>query len=334
MPSYWTSLPLLLYLLGVYSIPFAALVCAIVFGVPALRRKRAARTAGFASLALAATCPLGLAVSLMLAAGVQTFDIASLANRHHHLTKPEIFFGTTYPAGSVVVVNEKGDALESGTLSQPTVVEGVPLIGDFTRSAGDGPSTTSVSGVLATDTMLHTAPCAGRSKATYAVEYVNCILAHDVTLNGLPLAGGTYVALRKDVQNDDFVLQQGALSAPVLLFGTVYPARTVVAPDYASVPAGTETLADLLRQPVDPHESGIRIVCLQPGATVPLEDAVLHGPLGINYMADRTDVSTYCAFRIADQDVPAGEDGFITRGTQTFRDGGVDAKSHTWKVYE
>ncbi len=259
----------------------------------------------------------------------------SVVRRTHHLTQPESFFGTVYPAGSTILVAESGDAVESGTLSRPTLLRGLPLVGNFSLSPAHGDTPAGAFGTLATDAVINTAPCAGHRPVNYNPTFISCTLAHDLLRDGFHLAGGTFLILRKKAAADDFALEQGAFAEPTLLFGTTYPAHTILAPGYWSLAPNAPSLAVQYAALPGPEQTGIQTLCLTSGTTVTLEGAVLHGAMQIGYMPDRIDVNAGCNYQLSEDDkIAERESGYATRADQRFMAGSAQPSTHTWPTMQ
>ena len=327
---HWSTLPLLLYLLGGYTIPLAIVVSALVFGIPSLRRRRVARVVGWVSIAIGATCPLGGALFLAESAASKSSESMSEVRRTRHLSHAETFFGTEFSAGSTVLIAEKGDAVESGTLSQPAFIRGLPLVGQFSDYPEHDGTPPGASGTLAVDAIVNTAPCAGKRGINYNPTFVSCTLAHDLLRDGFHFAAGTFLILRKRPGNG-FGLEQGALAEPTQLFGTVYPAHTILAPGYWSLDPNAPSLAVQYAQLPGPEQTGIQTLCLTSGTTVTLEGAVLHGPMQIGYTPDQIEVASGCNYQLSEDDNPAkGDSGYGLLGTKRFLGAVIQPSKHAW----
>ena len=283
MPNFPTSFALAI--LASYALvfvgPFLLAAAIVILALPALRRRTGLRRTAYGVLA---TCAVLLVCALP--AGVALLDFAPRHSTTHRLNAPRTFGGILFPAGSTIHVWPEDDKVESGTVPSPTVIEGLPLIGDFRFPTGADPVFT---GTLATPHNLDGIPCAPGPVRVYGPEVVRCVLAQDYAFEEHLLAAGQDMELYRPSEPlppgaayFPPELRFGVLARPEVLFGTSWPAGTVV----GGIKASPGQMAG--------KPWGEVVFCLPDGKTADIGAATLHGFIAYYVRDDYLRVFTQC----------------------------------------
>jgi hypothetical protein len=296
------------------------MVAVLLLAIPALRRTTIARRSGYGLLALVVL--LGLCATPLLYEDWMeherrvAFDAAT-----HHLTAPQIIDDISFPAGSTVHVGDDGH-VQFGSLPAPTMVNGLPLIGDFTLEAdrGDGLSG-GANGTLARATDLHGIPC-GSGDFISRADTARCTLARDYVFTGHALASGQPLEVYRSPLNEPAKLVFGTLARAELLFDVIWPAGTIM--------GGIALPPERLAHGPDP-EDGTAQFCLPSGLSVSIEGATLHGFLAYDVLMGRRLVSPVCSILPAER---VGDDGYAQVGSERYGWGDRPSADAPWQWTE
>ena len=198
----------------------------LLLAVPSLRRDPAKRRTAYWVLGV---CPVLLlvgspALMIWLEPYINAYEKRS---NHYELSASRTLGGIAFPAGSTVQMSSSsvGRWVESGRVPVPTVIGGLPLIGQFTLN--NQFDYVFVTGTLASPADLNGVPC-GPGPADYYHGEGNlrtgCVLARDYDLNGVVLAGGSNIEIERAPQPPGMApipdhLRLGTLGRPEELFG-------------------------------------------------------------------------------------------------------------------
>lgn len=278
MSSGFTRAPLFELLLAfnalVYAGPVLLALAVLLLALPASRRQAWLRRTAYVLLALD-LCLLVLAspvLALIWDDYTQKREFEALT---HHLTAPQIFAGTTFPAGSTVHVSKEG-VPEYGILPDPTPVGGLVLIGRFRLHGNDGTGAplAVAQGMLAAPATIHDIPC-GPGAVELGERATTCVLAREWEFAGHALAAEQLVDVWHSPPQETPLLYLGTLARSELLYDVQWPAGTVV--------SGVTESPERMEHKPGPGSHGVEF-CLRPGSTATIPGAVLHGSM--TYVVD------------------------------------------------
>ncbi len=306
----------LLIILLTYLSP-VALVLAIVFlAVPRLRRNRRYRIAAYVCIAwLVVALSVDLATTIPMTRSMQEQDRYREAHTRQ-LSQPETIDGNQYPARTTLHLREDGHSVNAGTLPAPTLVNGLPVTGDFALPADEAGIHNKITGTLTQPRMLADIPCAPGPFAFSTAE-VACTLARPITMHGFQIAGGTRFALLHESGEEH--ITELTLAAPITLFDSPFPAGSILQPMRSNA-SDIEHLAQ--------NTSGSLDVCLPAGSTLMLGQARLVGTVDLAYNVDRIEVVYGCPG--VHPSGNTGPAGFIDYQGKHFQSGSLDLKTHLW----
>lgn len=274
MPNFpaWLVLSVLAYGALVFAGPFLLGGGILLLAIPALRRRRGLRRTAYGMLA---ACPALLLCAVPVLEDMLSPLRYSLQMRaaRHHLSAPQTFDGIQFPAGSTVQLSITDGKVESGNVPVPTVIAGLPLVGDFDL-LGEIDFYVK-SGTLAAPAVVNDVPCApGPIRFSFLdPSTTRCVLARDHEFQGHWFAGGQAfeVVRHRQPRPDDEAffpdqVQFGVLAKPEALFGTTWPAGTMV--------GGITDRPEEMTPEADGQDVAF---CLPDGATADIGVATLHG---------------------------------------------------------
>ncbi len=303
------------------SLAPVALILAIVFlAVAKLRARSGFRITAYVCIAWLVTAA-GVNLSVLIPSIISNRTQQQYRDAHtHQVSQPETIDGNQYPAGTTLHMRDDDHSVNSGTLSSPAVINGLPISGDFELpadegSVDDGRIRNKITGTLTEPRVLDNVPCAPGAFAFSSVE-IACTLAKPMTLHGFNIAGGTRFALLHEAGADH--ITQLSLAAPTLIFDSTYPAGTILRPmgrtasDIGHITQGTSGLVD---------------VCMPAGSQLALGEAHLFGPVDLLYNLDRIELVTGCPGVI---DHPPPQKGSIELHGKHYDSASVDLKLQQW----
>ncbi len=234
-------------------------------------------------------------------------------SRTMHLAEPQLLAGVAFPAGSTVHLNEDG-SIDKGALPVPTLIDGLPLIGDFESSA------MTLDGTLAAPAEVAGVPCAAGAVRWYKGDSVDCTLEHGIAVAGHDLAAGAQI----DVAGR--MLYAGRLAHAELLFDVLWPAGTVL----HGTSASPEQLAHASAPTDDASVSrdGKVSLCPPGNQTVQVPGIMLHGK--VSYQV-ANDGSRLVYAGCPDRDQPLESDGYITAGADRHSRGRQANTGSPWQ---
>ena len=309
-------LGLLLIIVLTFLSPVALILAIVFLIVPRLRHNRRYRIAAYVCIAwLAVALSVDLATLIPSSRSIQAMD----KHRDEHtrrLSQPETIDGNQYPAGTTLLMREDNHSVNSGTLAAPTLVNGLPLSGDFQLPADEASIHNKVTGTLTKPRTLGDIPCAPGPFAFSTAE-VACTLARPITMHSFPIAGGTHFALLHESGEEH--ITELTLAAPITIFDSPFPAGSVLQPMRSNA-SDIEHLAQ--------NTSGSLEVCLPAGSQLMLGQARLVGTVDLGYNVDRVEVVFGCpGVKLSGETGPAG---FIDYHGKHFQSGALDLKTHLW----
>ena len=303
-----------------------ALILAIVFlAVARLRVRKGFRTTAYVCIAwLVAAAGVNLSVLIPSIRSQRTQDQYRDAHTRQ-VTQPLTIDGNQYPVGTTLHLRDDDHSVDSGTLPVPTLVNGLPITGDFELPADEGSIDggqirNKITGTLTQPRVLDKIPCAPGTFAFSTVE-IACTLAQPITLHGFAIAAGTRFALLHEAGEDH--ITQLSLASPALIFDSMYPAGSILRP-MGRTASEIEHLAQ--------GTSGLVDVCLPDGGKLTLGGANLPGPVDVAYSPDRIEVVVGCpSFSPRSEDRP---DGTFELHGKHFYSGTYTLATQQWSELE
>lgn len=308
---------------------FAALV---VVGIPLLFVARALHAAAPGRWAwrrwLAASFLVLDAATLLLALGA-AFEPQRLSRArdayvewslNYDLRRPRMLGGVRFPAGSHVMLDQDGE-VQSGTLPAPTVIAGLPLVGNFVGRRDE-----VLLGTLAAPATVEGVPCGPGRLSRSSGGSVSCILARDHAFAGHMFAAGQPFGVEV-LPGYATWLDHGTLARPELLFGVSWPAGAIL--DGIPADATPERLAHGTAPADKLYE-----VCLLPGQSADVPGATpgttLHGTLTYGVQGGERVVSPGCKHAGA-SGAHFPNDGHASVGAARYTDGLRSGSSAAWR---
>lgn len=241
------------------------------------------------------------------------------SQRTYSLSQPRVLAGVLFPAGSTVRLNEDG-TIERGTVPVPTVVAGLPLIGEF----GTGDWLQAFQGILAVPVEVEGVPCAAGPVWSLQGASISCILGRGYAYAGHELAPGQPVTVNI-LTTGERRLVGGTLLRPELLFDVPWPAGTV----FGST-AAAATPEQLAHGPVPPADQ--IDLCLMSGQTVSIPGATLHGTITYSVKRGQSRVWSGCHLQVAGPMITPSypDDGYAEVGPDHYL-GGSRGTGPAWR---
>ena len=221
----------------------------------------------------------------------------------YHLSAPRVLAGVHFPAGSTVFMD--GDDIDHGTLPVPTVIAGVPLVGEFVAN-----HEAVALGTLASPAEVAGVPC-GAGDVSFSTDgSVSCLLGRSFAFAGHGLAVGQRIGINV-IAGFGRWLDVGTLAGPERLLDVTWPAGSVLSgiQDEAARPQGSPGLPNL------------RVaICLMPNQTVPMDGATLHGAMTYVVQREKSWLTPGCnTMNYVNKSVL--REGYIEVGTDRFAQG-------------
>jgi hypothetical protein len=281
----------------------------VLLAVPALRRRRSARIGAYGLIAIFA---LLVVAAFPVLEGIwwewQRARAFAAATRHAEVA--QTVGGITIPAGSTVHLDEQG-VVAFGTLAAATVIDGLPLVGEFRLADG-------VEGNLAAPAKIHGIPC-GPGRVVSRNETTSCVLGMDYDFSGHALAKDHLITIYRSPLNEPPMLELGTLAHAELLYDVEWPAGTML----GRVNASPDTMAHGPAPADHPIE-----LCLPSELTVTIDEVVLHGFLSYTIDSGRRLISPVCDI-LPDNNV--GDDGYVQVAQERYTWGERPGADAAWR---
>lgn len=226
----------------VASIAFA--VTLLVRLVPEWRKTRPARIITWASCGVVAIVVLVALpmLSVMLEENVIT-PIHEARLRRYSGDRPREIAGVLLPPNSYVQLDDEG-RISYGRVSSPTIIYGMPLVGEFSveeANFSDDGQPFIGSGTFAKPFSYRGIPCAAAAFDVSQIHTLTCTLAQETILYGIPLRGGSRISVYLSRWGKQ-ALKLGVLGRQDTYYGVDWPAGTQVEDEL-----GTGVTAEILQ---------------------------------------------------------------------------------------
>ncbi len=230
----------------------------------------------------------------------------------YHLTAPRVLAGVRFPAGSTVFMD--GDDIDHGDVPVPTVIAGVPLVGEFVAN-----HEVVGLGTLAAPAEVRGVPC-GSGRVSFSTGgSISCILSREFSFVGHALAPGQPISI-SSIEGYGRWLEEGTLARPERLFDVLWPTGSILSgiQDETARPEGSPGLPDLRAE-----------VCLLSDEAVPIPGATLHGTLTYSVLGEKRWVASGCG-HLDEKDRAGSREGYAEVGRHRFVQGQRSSGKSSW----
>ena len=259
---------------------------------------------------------LATVAALLAAASPALLDIARQAYRDlrteaatYHLSAPRTFAGMEFPSGSTVHLDDNGHPTD-GHVPVPTMVAGLPVIGDFVIYQPTNDPSLTIRATLALPAAIRRIPC-GPGPVTSNPRTTRCIPAHEIDFAGHTLAAGRPIVILTPPDDAPARLRLSTLARPELLFDVEWPAGTIIDGSLK----GIRTPPAAMAHAPSPAESDYVMLCIPPGTAAQLPDATLSGAMQYGVFRDGRSARSGCS-GLPWEDRITGHDGHAQVGTE------------------